>query len=141
MITKNQLITGTVCGVICVAFMWVFMMATGMRMHMRSDDEMSGMHKMSDGSMMNHENKMDMTGNMGDMTMNEMSQMMKGKSGKDLEREFITGMIPHHQGAVDMAKVLLADKTISVELRTFAEGIIKAQDGEIAQMKEWLKKY
>jgi uncharacterized protein (DUF305 family) len=78
--------------------------------------------------------------NMMDMTMSDMVKMMDGKSGQDLEREFLTGMIPHHQGAVDMAKVLLKDKTISQEIKTFAENIIKAQETEIQMMSKWLKK-
>jgi uncharacterized protein (DUF305 family) len=76
-----------------------------------------------------------------DMTMNDMVGMMDGKTGKALEKEFIVGMIPHHQGAVDMAKKLLADPTVSQELKTFANQIISAQEGEIKMMGEWLKKY
>jgi uncharacterized protein (DUF305 family) len=48
-------------------------------------------------------------------------------------------MIPHHQGAIDMAKVLLAFGK-NPELRKLAEDIIKTQEQEIAWMKEWLKK-
>lgn len=97
---------------------------------------MGMMHKMPDGSMMmNHE--MDMM----DMTMRDMVTMMEGKTGKDLEKEFIVGMIPHHQGAVDMAKVLLQDKTTSAEMKKFAEDIIRAQESEIKMMNDWLKKY
>jgi uncharacterized protein (DUF305 family) len=99
---------------------------------------MHGMHEMSDGSMMmNNDSAM----NMMDMTMTDMVSMMKGKTGKALEKEFITGMIPHHQGAVDMAKLLLEDKTISKELQQFAQDIITAQESEIKMMNEWLKKY
>lgn len=97
---------------------------------------MQNMHQMPDGSMMMN------TGNsMMDMTMTDMVGMMKGKTGKALEKEFITGMIPHHQGAVDMAKLLLQDKTANPEIRTFAENIIKAQESEIKMMNEWLKSY
>jgi uncharacterized protein (DUF305 family) len=97
---------------------------------------MQNMHQMPDGSMMMN------TGNsMMDMTMTDMVSMMKGKTGKALEKEFITGMIPHHQGAVDMAKLLLQDKTVNPEIRTFAENIIKAQESEIKMMSEWLKSY
>lgn len=49
------------------------------------------------------------------------------------------GMIAHHQGAIEMAKVELEygkDETI----RKLAEEIIKAQEGEIRMMKEWLAK-
>jgi uncharacterized protein (DUF305 family) len=98
--------------------------------------EMNSMHRMPDGSMvMNNGNSMT------DMTMTDMVAMMKGKTGKTLEKEFITGMIPHHQGAVDMAKLLLQDKTVSRELQKFATDIIIAQESEIKMMNEWLKSY
>lgn len=109
------------------------------RNEVKMENKMSGMgnmHKMPDGSMM-----MNSSGSMMDMTMNDMVGMMNGKTGKALEKEFITGMIPHHQGAVDMAKKLLADPTVSPELKNFANQIISAQEGEIKMMNEWLKKY
>ncbi|HZS65263.1 MAG TPA: DUF305 domain-containing protein [Xanthobacteraceae bacterium] len=53
--------------------------------------------------------------------------------------DFVRGMIPHHQGAVDMAKTLIAFGK-DPELKKLAEQIIKAQETEIAFMKEWLKK-
>jgi len=48
-------------------------------------------------------------------------------------------MIPHHQGAIDMAKIVLAFGA-DPEIKQLANGIIKAQESEIALMREWLQK-
>ena len=44
-----------------------------------------------------------------DMTMGDMVEMLKGKTGDELDAAFLEGMIPHHQGALDMAQFLLKD--------------------------------
>ena len=53
--------------------------------------------------------------------------------------DFIQGMVPHHQGAIDMAKTVLAFGK-DPEVRKLAEEIIRAQESEIALMQTWLKK-
>ena len=53
--------------------------------------------------------------------------------------DFVKGMIPHHQGAIEMAKTVLAFGK-DPEVRKFAEEIIRAQESEIALMQGWLKK-
>ena len=55
------------------------------------------------------------------------------------EHDFVTMMIPHHQGAIDMAKALLL-RTRDPELRNLAQGIITEQQNEIEVMRAWLRR-
>ena len=57
----------------------------------------------------------------------------------DPDRDFLAMMIPHHQGAIDMARAA-REHLKEPETRKLAEDVIKAQEAEIAQMRAFLKR-
>jgi len=65
--------------------------------------------------------------------------MNQGMAAKDIDVAFICGMIPHHQGAIDMAKAELQYGD-DAWAKSLAQNIITAQMSEIAAMKDWLGK-
>jgi hypothetical protein len=70
------------------------------------------------------------------MQQNMMTLQMTG----DATGDFVRMMIAHHQGAIDMAKVLLQLKDVSPEIRPMAEKIIADQQKEIESFQQWLAK-
>ena len=70
--------------------------------------------------------------------MDKMHKDMMIKSSGNIDVDFLKGMIPHHQGAIDMSEELIK-KTKDPELKALAQKIIKDQKAEIKQMQEMLK--
>ena len=71
--------------------------------------------------------------------MEAMHHHMQAETTGDADVDFVRGMIPHHQGAVDMAKIL-KEKGSDPELQKLADEIIVAQEREIGFMKDWLQR-
>ena len=86
-------------------------------------DKQDTMHggSMNHGSGMDHSMSMDL-----------------GPADANYELRFVDAMIPHHQGAVEMAQEVLA-KSQRPEMKKLAQDIITAQNREINQMKQWRK--
>lgn len=72
------------------------------------------------------------------MTMEEMTQGLVGLQGDAFDQAFVEMMIVHHQGAVDMAKLIPAQAKHE-ELKQLGEEIIAAQTKEISMMQQWLR--
>lgn len=67
------------------------------------------------------------------------ADMAKSINEENADVAFAEGMIAHHMGAIDMAKIELKYGT-DPEMKKLAEEIINAQEPEIKQMQKWLEK-
>ena len=81
-------------------------------------------------------------GHMMPMDQGQINSMMMnsdlGAADNQFDLRFINAMIPHHEGALVMAKDALA-KSTRPEIKQLAEAILSSQTGEIDQMKKWRK--
>lgn len=94
--------------------------------------QMMGMHRDGDGRSMKINDH--------DMSMGDMADNLKGKTGDDFDKAFLREMILHHQGAIEMAN-LAKQNAKHEEVKKLADGIVSAQTSEIKQMRSWQQEW
>ena len=57
-----------------------------------------------------------------------------------IDKQFVSMMIPHHQGAIDMSKAYIKSGAHEPKMKTMANNIIASQQKEISELKAWLAK-
>jgi hypothetical protein len=72
------------------------------------------------------------------MAMRKMMHDMRMSFTGDADHDFVVAMIPHHEGAIDMAKIEL-EHGQDPELRRLAQAIVESQQREIEAMQDWLR--
>ncbi len=112
-------------------------LVAGSRVDQRNPETNSpGTHVMPDGSVMGNDGqRMDMA----DM-MASMNDELRGKTGDEFDKAFISEMIVHHEGAVEMAE-LARTNAKHQEIKDLADAIISAQNKEIEDMRAWQKSW
>ena len=83
------------------------------------------------------DSSMDHSGSMSGMLSAEDITKLSSLRGAEFDRAWMTGMIAHHEGAIEMAKEVLEDGK-DTAVNTLATAVVAAQDTEILEMKELL---
>ncbi len=140
---RDQIVYGLIGGLMGSAFLW-FLATTAVNNSSYTMMQMMGMNRHIDSMGRHHEEEheeeekfMTYQTSMEGM-MDTMKSKLDEKTGDEFDKAFLSEMIIHHQGAIDMAKD--AQKSAKHdELKSMANDIIFAQTREIEQMKKWQK--
>lgn len=95
--------------------------------------------KTKDMSGMDHSNMNARSTDLYAPAMKSMRENMSMAPTGNADADFMRVMIPHHQGAIDMALLVLVHGK-DPQVRELAENVIRTQQSEIAFMREWLKR-
>lgn len=77
----------------------------------------------------------------GDTTASPTEDEGTAEDHNDQDVEFLQGMIPHHEQAVEMSDILLAKEGVDAEVADLAQQIRDSQQAEIEQMRGWLESW
>lgn len=124
--SKESILYGII-GLLAGVIIGTFSAAYAVNNNHSSMMRMMGMHSSTNSQGMMNDN---------DMSMSDMTTALKGKTGNDFDKAFITGMIAHHQGAIDMAN-LAKQNAKHDEIKNLADNILSAQSKEIDEMQTW----
>lgn len=70
-------------------------------------------------------------------SMARMHEGMAVEPSGDVDLDFARGMVPHHQGAIDMARIEL-EKGTDPAMRRLAQSVVASQEAEVAGMRKWI---
>ncbi|OGV90522.1 hypothetical protein A3A66_01715 [Microgenomates group bacterium RIFCSPLOWO2_01_FULL_46_13] len=134
--SRDPLLIGVVGALIGGAAVW-FLATNAVNSNNTDMMRMMGVHEQME-EMMGETNAssgshMGMSSSMTDMTLS-----LSDKEGDAFDQAFIQAMIPHHQGAIEMAQ-LAQQQAKHQEIKDLADAIIEAQNKEINQMQTWLE--
>lgn len=114
-----------------LTFLAMLLVGIGLGYWIAPNQIVMGTHMMPNGEMMSN-------GSMMNDSMGSMMAGLNGKTGDAFDKAFLSEMIAHHQGAVEMAEAAL-ENAEHRELKDVANVIISAQTAEIEQMRGWQK--
>lgn len=137
---RDPLLYGVIGALIGGVVVW-FLAISAVNNNQTSMMQMMGMHTPQNAMMKNNDTDADedMNGMHGmGMSMDDMIESLDNKTGDDFDKTFLTEMIDHHQGAINMAKASQKNAKHQ-EIKNLAQDIISAQTKEIEEMKQWQK--
>ncbi|HEY9295563.1 MAG TPA: DUF305 domain-containing protein [Phormidium sp.] len=103
----------------------------------REIQQMQGWYKQWYGKEIAVSSSMDHSAHQGMMSMDMMETHLQNlKTASDFDKEFVRQMIPHHEGALMMAEMVI-DTGEHAQIRNLAKSIIESQSAEIKQMQQW----
>ena len=121
---KESILYGVI-GILIGAILTGFGAAYAVNNNHQSMMNMMGMHSNTDSRGMMSDS---------DMSMADMTGSLQGKTGDDFDKAFVSGMIAHHQGAIEMAN-LAKQNAKHDEIKSLSAEIVTAQTKEINEMK------